>query len=227
MARAFKLTESDHDTVTEAVTAAENGTDGEIVTIVTAQSDRYHDVVLHWAILIMFLVLAILAVWPDILVDMVSMIEGGWAHHVSHSAMLTLLLVLLAGTFLLARLIIGWAPLRLALTPSATKARRVRRRAIALFRAAAEQRTQARTGVLLYLSLAEHRAEIVADEAIHGKVSQEVWAQAMVDLIDAVRDGRPGDGMAAAVTRIGNVLAEHFPKTGADVNELPDRLIEL
>ena len=46
-------------------------------------------------------------------------------------------------------------------------------------------------------------------------------------LIDLVREGRPGDGMAAAIERIGHVLAEHFPRGADDINELPDRLIEL
>jgi putative membrane protein len=49
----------------------------------------------------------------------------------------------------------------------------------------------------------------------------------MAVLIEAVRDGRPGDGMAAAVERIGAVLSQHFPKTSFDFNELPDRLIEI
>ena len=75
--------------------------------------------------------------------------------------------------------------------------------------------------------LAEHRAEIVADAAIHGKVSPEVWGEAMADLVTRLRDGRPGEGMAAAVARIGAVLAEHFPRTAGDANELPDRLIVL
>ena len=63
-------------------------------------------------------------------------------------------------------LILKWMPLRLALTPGATKHRRVRRRAVAIFKAAAERRTVGRTGILIYLSMAERRAEIVADEAI-------------------------------------------------------------
>jgi putative membrane protein len=118
-------------------------------------------------------------------------------------------------------------PLRMALTPRATKARRVRRRAVAYFKVGAERRTASRSGVLLYLSLAEHRAEIIADSAVHAKVPPELWGEAMAALVDAVRAGRPGEGMAAAVTAISVVLAEHFPRTGADPNELPDRLIEL
>jgi putative membrane protein len=49
----------------------------------------------------------------------------------------------------------------------------------------------------------------------------------MAALIAAVKQGRPGDGMAEAVAQIGKVLAEHFPRSEGDTNELPDRLIEL
>ena len=85
----------------------------------------------------------------------------------------------------------------------------------------------AATGVLLYLSLAEHRAEIIADVGIHERVSPDVWGHAMAALIAGVKDGRAGEGMAAAVEEIGVVLAEHFPRSGSNPNELPDRLIEL
>jgi putative membrane protein len=133
----------------------------------------------------------------------------------------------LALTFLIVRYLLAWTPLRMALTPASTKDRRVRRRAVELFRAAAERRTVGRTGVLLYLSLQERRAEIVADEAIHAKVAPEIWGDAMAALLAEVKAGRPADGMLSAVELIGEVLAEHVPLGEADVNELPDRLITL
>ena len=49
----------------------------------------------------------------------------------------------------------------------------------------------------------------------------------MTALIKAVREGRPGDGIEAAIERVGTVLAEHFPRSADDVNEIPDKLIEL
>ena len=107
------------------------------------------------------------------------------------------------------------------------KKKAVRLRAIDLFRVGTESRTAGRTGILIYLSMKEHRAEIVADEAIVQKVAPEIWGDAMIDLIEHTRDGRPGEGMAAAVKQVGIVLTEHFPKTDNNPNELPDRLIEL
>ena len=84
-----------------------------------------------------------------------------------------------------------------------------------------------KTGVLIYLSMGEHMAEIVVDAAVAKAVEPEAWGAAMAALIDEVRAGRPGAGMAAAVKAVGAVLAQHFPKDHEDPNELPDRLIEL
>ena len=67
--------------------------------------------------------------------------------------------------------------------PGFIKAARVRARAEACFKIGAERRTHGRTGILIYVSLAEHRAEIVADAAIAGKVSPEVWGEAMAALL--------------------------------------------
>jgi len=223
----MRLTAEDHAKVTEAVTATEARTSGEIVTVVARASDRYHDAALHWSVLAMLLVLALLAVFPGVAEAIHLALIDGWADVVPASSLYTIALVLLAATFLVTRLAFAPLGVRMALTPPATKTRRVRAKAMQLFRTGAEKRTIGATGVLLYLSLAEHRAELIADEAIHGRVDADVWGHAMASLIAAVKDGRPGDGMAAAVAEIGVVLAEHFPRRDDDTNELPDRLIEL
>ncbi|MES2754093.1 MAG: hypothetical protein V4659_05465 [Pseudomonadota bacterium] len=221
------LSEAEHVRVSAAVAAAEAATDGEIVTIVAGWSDEYRDVALHWAVLKLLSWLALLALWPGLAERIHAAFAGPWAPLATPAALFTIALILATLAFLAAQAFFAWRRMRIAFTPPATKARRVRRRAVALFRTAAEARTKAKTGVLLYLSLAEHRAEIVADAAIHSKVAPEVWGDAMAALISAVREGRTGDGIAEAVTQIGAVLAEHFPRSEGDTNELPDRLIEL
>jgi putative membrane protein len=75
--------------------------------------------------------------------------------------------------------------------------------------------------------MTEHRAEIVADEAIAAKVAPELWGEAMKAMIGHLRENRPGEGMAAAVEKIGDVLATHFPRTGTDPDEIPNRMITL
>jgi len=212
--------------VTAAVAEAERNTDSEIVTIVTTHSDHYHDVSLYYAAAMMLAALGVFAAFPGVLDAKLALFTGGWGEAERH-LQFVLLVVVQAALFLIVRFGFEALPFRGVLIPSAVRGRRVRRRAVQFFKASAEKRTAARVGVLLYLSLAEHRAEIVADEAIVGKVDDGVWGEAMVALIDRIRAGDPAGGMADAVARIGTVLAQHFPKTESDANELPDRLIEL
>jgi putative membrane protein len=223
----LKLTEADHALVTAAVSQAERTSDGEIVTIVAEKSDSYHDVGLHYAVLAMLLVPAALAFVPQGCVDWATRPFLGWNQTLDKGAAMLLLFALLTLAFLIVRFALAYMPLRMALTPGSTRTRRARRRAIELFKVGAEKRTAGRVGVLLYLSLLEHRAEIVADKAINDLVDGDVWGEAMAALIENVKGGRPGEGMAKAVEQIGIVLAKCLPKTAADTNELPDRLIEL
>ena len=222
-----RLTGEDRRKVSQAVTAAEAETDGEIVTIVAPVSDDYADVPLGWALIAVFLALATFAAFPGLLLRVDAILARGWTHEPTLGEHLTVLTGLLAITFVAIWLIVGLWPARMLLTPGRVKSERVRRRALDMFRVGAEQRTRKATAVLLYLSLAEHRAELIGDAAINAKVTPDMWGEAMAALIAGVKDGRPGDGMADAVTRVGAVLKAHFPRSDDDTNELPDRLIEL
>ncbi len=222
----LKLSAEDHSRVSAAIAAAEGKSNGEIIAVAAERSDAYHDVGLHYAVLVLFLVLAFFAAWPGQLEQWWTRLMG-WTAEPTMRQLLTLLLGLALAKFLAVLFILKWRPLRLALTPGSTKTRRVRRRAIELFKTGAEQRTVGRTGILIYLSMAEHRAEIIGDQAITSVTTPETWGEAMAVLLSHMKEGRPGDGIAAAVELIGAVLAEHFPRTATDTNEIPDKLIEL
>jgi putative membrane protein len=223
----MQVSAADHEKISVAIAAAEAKSNGEIVAVATPISDPYHDVALHWAVAVLILVLAWAAWRPDWLAWWYDTLTGGWHAEPTLGELLTFLMILAVLKFTAVLLILKWMPLRLALTPGATKHRRVRRRAVAVFRAAAERRTVGRTGILIYLSMAERRAEIVADDAILKVTDEHTWGEAMAALLVEVREGRVGDGMVAAISRVGAVLAEHFPRSAADTNEIPDKLIEL
>lgn len=224
----LSISEADRERVSAAVTTAEGASAGEIVTIVTEQSDAYHDVALQWAVLALVLVMAWAASfpgWPQALRE--TLLGNDWSAAPSVRATLFFLMALCLLKFTAVLLILRYRPLRLALTPGATKHRRVRRRAVALFKAAAERRTEGRTGILIYLSVAERRAEIVADEAIMAVTTPDTWGEAMTVLTGEIRQGRPADGLIKAVELVGTVLSGHFPRSVDDRNEIPDKLIEL
>lgn len=221
------LTAQDRDNISAAVHAAEQLSAGEIVTIMTERSDSYADVALAWAALTAFTALTVLSLFPHFYLPLVDRVMGHWGHEWTPRAVLVLAAMVAMAKFLGMLVLQLWAPLKWLLVPRHIKAARVRGRAITCFKVGAERRTSGRTGVLIYVSLAERRAEIVADSAIAAKVSTEVWGHAMAALLAGMRAGRAGDGLVAAVGQVGDVLALHFPRADDDVNELPDRLIEV
>ena len=101
------------------------------------------------------------------------------------------------------------------------------RLALAQFFAHNLQATRDRTGILIFVSAAEHYAEIVADEAIAAKVPQAAWDAIVKDLMEAARDGRLAEGYVQAAHAAGAILTEHFPAGQKNPNEIPDRLVVL
>nr|WP_137677866.1 TPM domain-containing protein [Parerythrobacter lutipelagi] len=221
------LDEKSHAIVSDAVREAELHTSGEIVTVLADRSDGYSDIVLAWCALASFTVMSVFAVWPDVLVEKVDGLFGGWGTQWTTAEIVTLVLSLGVLTFGLMWLLLQSDRLRFLSIPGPVKSARARQAAIKHFKVGAERRTHGRTGVLLYLSMQEHRAEIIADESITEKVEADVWGEAMADMLVEIRQGEIGQGLAAGVRDVGAVLSQHFPRAGEDENELPDRLIEV
>lgn len=225
---ARRLTEDEHRRVDEAVAQAEMNTSGQIVTVIAPASDDYVDVAIAWAGLAATAALALLALFPQAVLALGDWFGGGseWNDAPETGAILAAALAVALVAFAAVLLIQQWQPIKFALVPDGIEQRRVRARAVDLFKVSAERRTVGHTGVVIYLSLAEHHAEIIADAAIADKVKPEVWGDAMAAMVAELRQGRIAEGMIAAIGEVGTVLAAHFPRENGR-NELPDRLIEL
>ena len=221
------MTNSDRARVSAAVSEAEGETAGEIVTIITGSSDSYNDVALVWAAAVALLALCVIASFPYFYLGQWSRLFGDWVEQWRPGEVLGFAATVAALKFVGTWLILLWRPLRIWLTPRFIRNNRVHARAVTCFKVGAERRTSGRTGILIYLSLAERRAEIVADEAIASKVPAAVWGDALTAMLIEIKQGRMADGMIAAIGRVGIILAEHFPRASDDKNELPDRLIEV
>ena len=81
--------------------------------------------------------------------------------------------------------------------------------------------------MLLFVSLAERYAEIVADAGINQRVDQAAWNDVVAMLTDHARRGDLADGFVAAVESVGSLLQQHFPVGDEDLNELDDHVVEL
>lgn len=216
------ISAQDNTRIARAVASAEAQSAGQIVTVITPRSDSYADVALAWSAFIAFLALAALEAMPGFYVGVVDRALGLWASEWTARSYFGLALSVAALKFAGTLAVLQWQKLRLWLTPAPIRHARVHARALAAFRVGAESRTSGRTGVVLFVSLAEHRAEIIADHAIADKVDPEVWGEAMAALLGPLREGRLAEGMEAAIARIGAVLAETTPRMATTTNELPD-----
>ncbi|MCM2252854.1 MAG: TPM domain-containing protein [Ramlibacter sp.] len=98
-----------------------------------------------------------------------------------------------------------------------------RERALAVFGKLRVWDTEQNNGVLIYLLLAEHAIEIVADRGLAGKVPPDEWQAIVGRMGSAFRQGRFEDGLTQALEEVSALLVEHFPRGGApDANELPN-----
>jgi putative membrane protein len=81
--------------------------------------------------------------------------------------------------------------------------------------------------VLIFVAVAEHHVEIIADHGIDAVVPPGTWDEAVARFIEQVRAGKVADGFIATIALVGERLAEHFPGTADDPDQLPNRLIEI
>ncbi len=207
------LTEQDHARIAAAIREAEESTAGEIYCVVARRSDGYFfsaAMVLVVSILVISLAVAFL-------------MEAWWLT-MRLPVFVSAQLLALAAALGLIYLLPG---LRIRLAPRRWQYMRAHDNALKQFLARNVHLTAERTGVLIFVSVAERYAEIVADAGINAKVPQDMWDSIVAGLIDDARRDRLADGFVAAIGAVGALLAEHFPVGPDDINELDDHLVEI
>lgn len=193
--------------VSEAIAKAEAKTSGEIVAVVASESDSYAYAPFLWAALA-----ALLAAWPLIYFTWIS-VQWIYAIQIAVFAALSVLL--------------STRPLRYRLVPRAVLTERAHARAVEQFLVQNLHTTAGRTGVLIFVSVAERYAEILADAGIHQKVPEDAWQGIIDEMTAHIGAGRTTDGFVTAIERVGQHLAEHFPPGSAPINALANHLIVL
>lgn len=97
-----------------------------------------------------------------------------------------------------------------------------RQRAIQLFSELRVWDTADNSGVLIYVQLIDRQVEILADRGINAKVAQSEWDAICREMEIAFAEGQWRSGAVSAIARAGDLLAQHFPATDNNPNELPD-----
>jgi len=194
------LDEAGSAAIEAAVHSAERATSGEIVPVVAERSDSYTEVRLGAAALVAFAAGALALVFaPDLWPWLVGLQLGVFA----------------AGAWLFGR-----AALLRRLVPAEMAAQRVARAAVLAFHEAGLVETRDRTGILIYVSLLEHRVVVLADRGIDARVEPGAWDAVVARVIAGIVERRAEEGLAEGIRLCGELLAAKFPPRPDDVNEL-------
>jgi len=202
-----RFSPEDKDRIAAAIAQAESATAGEIYVVVAHTVDDIRYIPVIWAACA-----ALVLPWPLYLLTNLST---------------TMILVLQAVVFVGATLFMALPSIQHHVVPNAIAAEHTRRQAYEQFLAHGVHLTEARTGVLIYVTPRARRVEIVADVGIHSKVGQAAWEELAQEISGAARNGQLVEGMLNAIRKAGALLARHFPPSARNPNELSDRMVEI
>lgn len=193
------LTDAELQRIREAVTAAEARTSGEIVPYIVERSGSYEVAVWRGA--------SFLAVGTMLGAALLLQFYGGWGLGWLYTGWGMALLASLAGVVgaVLAATI---PPLKRLLAGQDRLASRVHRRAALAFLDEEVFKTRDRTGILLFVSLFEHRIEVLGDEGINRQVTPDEWVEVVDTIRHGVRRGHLADGLVEAIAMCGRLLEE-------------------
>lgn len=201
------LTDEQRRQVADAIAAVERETDAELVTVLARRADDYRPISLLWAAAVALLTPGVLALTPF------------WLAMWEVMALQWLLFLLLA-------LLLRWPPLLMRLVPRRVRQWRAGNLARRQFLEQNLHHTRFESGVLIFVSAAEHYVEIIADRGISQHVTHEQW-QAIVDAFTAaVKRGETLRGFLDCINACGELLKQHVPASDQK-NELPDHLVVL
>jgi putative membrane protein len=186
------LTPDERQRIHAAVAEVERSTAADLDVVVLRVSDRYPHYPLIWSTIVA-LVLTSLAVALDPAMD-------------GRAAILLQLFVVIV-----LMLLFDWLPMRLRLVPERVKRAHARHLAHREFAAQYARGGPQPSRILLFVSLGERYVEIIADHQTHAAVPGSVWDQTVSDFVAAVKAGRVGDGLLAAIEACGSVLRTQHP----------------
>ena len=201
------ISASDRTRISAAIRAAEGATDGEIFCVIARQADDHRLVPIAWAAVVgLFAPLPLLALTP-------------WSAAAIYLVQILAFLVVAVG--------LAHPGIRFHAVPRRVRHARAHAEAMRLFFAQGIDRTEHRTGVLIYAAAAERYVAVIADAGINDRVPTAVWDGATAALVAGIKAGRPGDGFVAAIEACGAVLAAHFPPGALKRDVLSDKLLEI
>ncbi|MEX0793249.1 MAG: hypothetical protein WD045_08950 [Pirellulaceae bacterium] len=217
------ISDEDRQRIDQAVQQAEALAAVEIVPVIAGSSGRYdrsEDICGLWTGLV-----AMAVAWTLYPLPQVDSGEWGGVSPWWHLVVLIAAMVVgfLVGALLAARI----APLRRLFTPKAEQAEEVDRRAREMFFDNRIHHTTGASGLLLYVSLLEHRAAIIADQAVLNVLGQDQLDALCEKFTTLLHSGTPTEALCDTIAQLGERLAKDLPRTESYVDQLPNALVVL
>lgn len=222
------LNQADQDLIAAATARAEAATTAEIACAVIEEVSAYREAPIAAGAAAALLIPPV-AVALGLRLEPLAAPFAGWTAAHGHAAVgpvLTAYALVQVVLFALTVAVASIPAVRRRITPRSLRQSRVRRAAAQHFAGARLHLDPGRSMVLVFASLADRQMEIVADAAIHAKVGQGVWDDAVAQALAAIRTDGTAAGLARAVEVCGAALAIHFPDDGGG-NAFPDRAVVL
>lgn len=214
---------NDIQAIRNALVEAEKNTSAEIVPVVATASGRYNRAEDVFALFLSLFVLGV--AWPFLYeVEVLSRFfwsgSEGLVYDNFAAVVVVIILTFALGTFLATKFPI----LRLFFVPDAELKENVDLKASSCFYQFDIGRTSGGSGVLIYVSLYEHKVRILGDQSVTEKFSQDDFDDICQRFVEKMKDDKPVEGLTNAIHRTGELLGHHLPRRSDDVNELPDKL---
>jgi putative membrane protein len=208
-------------TIEAAVSDAEKNTFGEIVPVVATMSGRYDRAEDTFGIIFALICLSLAwTYWRQIV-----SVGNDWCNGLeSNLSLLAVIGIFVIGLMLGTLLATIFPLLCLPFIPKKEMRQEVERSAAEAFQKYRVRGTKGATGILIYVSLYEHRVVVLGDSAIRDKLAPEVWNDICQAAIQSIKRRALAEGLIDAIRLSGKLLAEHFPVMQGDRNELGNEL---
>jgi putative membrane protein len=208
---------SERKPIEEAIARLEQRSAAEVVCVVATESGRYDRAESLIGLVLGLVGLGLAeSVWRAL--------EGSWG---TPTPLFAQAAGVIAG--FIAGLLLGSYvhPLRRALVSKAEMEEEVRRGAAAAFTASRVGATADRVGVLVYVSLFEHRVVVQLDSGVQAHVPADFAAQLVDRAVSGLKSGTGAAALAELVDLLATTLADKLPVKPGDTNELPNHVIAL
>lgn len=227
------FTGAEQEAITKAIENAEKKTSGEIAIMVVDESDSYREA----AILGSVICAALGALALEIIAAAVYYAMSQWSYSsnwltangmrdvIDYVSLWTYIPLVFVLYFPLHYLLRAAKRFKLFFVGKARVEEAVRERAIRAFYEKGLYKTRDETGVLIFISLLEHRVWMLGDRGINAHIAPDVWSTMALELTRGIKSHNPGTSVCTVISRCGEELPRHFPIKKDDTNELPDTVL--